>query len=324
MSHYLVTGTAGFIGAETARILLERGDRVVGLDSMNDYYDVRLKEHRLESLRSFSAFSFIEAEVEDAAAINDVFRNSENFSAVYHLAARAGVRYSVERPDLYAASNLCGVINIMESMKLHDVKKIILASTSSLYADEEMPFREDAATNKPRSPYAASKKAAETMAYAYHHLHGLDISILRYFTVYGPAGRPDMAPLRFVRWIDEGRPITMYGDGTQGRDFTYVGDIARGTVLAEKDLGYEIINLGRGTQPVELSAFIKIIEDVLGKKAVIDEKPFIAADMKDTWADITKAKAILDWEPEVELYHGIEKTVSWYRDNYDWLKGIEF
>ncbi|WOO42909.1 SDR family NAD(P)-dependent oxidoreductase [Rubellicoccus peritrichatus] len=324
MHYYLVTGAAGFIGSETSRMLLERGDSVLGLDSMNNYYDVRLKEHRLESLKRYPAFSFIEAEVEDAEKVHAIFQNSERFTAVYHLAARAGVRYSVARPDLYAASNLCGVINVMESMRSHDVQKIVLASTSSLYADERMPFNEEAATNKPRSPYAASKKAAETMAYAYHHLHGLDISILRYFTVYGPAGRPDMAPLRFVRWIDEGHPITMYGDGTQGRDFTYVSDIARGTVLAEKKLGYEIINLGHGTQPVELREFISVIEDILGKKAVIDEKPFIAADMKDTWADITKAKSLLDWEPKVKLYAGLEKTVSWYRDNYYWIKEVKF
>ncbi len=323
MKTYLVTGVAGFIGQRTAQLLLERGDAVVGLDSLNDYYDVRLKQHRLEELTAQPDFRFVQGDIVDAAVLESLF-GEHAFAAVYHLAARAGVRYSVEEPGLYMQTNVTGALNVMEAMRKHDVKKLLLASTSSLYADEAMPFKEDSASNTPRSPYAASKKGAEALAYTYHFLHGLDVSVLRYFTVYGPAGRPDMSPLRFIRWIDAGTPITLYGDGTQGRDFTFVDDIAKGTLLAEKPLGYEIINLGCGQQPVRMNDFIAIIEELLGKQAVIDRKPFLDADMLDTMADITKAGKLLGWQPQTSLRAGLEKTVDWYCRNREWLLQFDF
>jgi nucleoside-diphosphate-sugar epimerase len=186
-----------------------------------------------------------------------------------------------------------------------------------------MPFSEDLPVNEPISPYAASKKAAEVQAYTWQKLYGIDVSIVRYFTVYGPAGRPDMSPLRFIKWIDEGAPITLYGDGSQARDFTHVDDIARGTIAAMKPLGYEIINLGGGNNPITIKRMIETFETLLDKKAVIDETPFHAADMRETWADIAKAKRLLDWEPRISFGEGMAGTVNWYRGNRDWLKDIQ-
>ncbi len=211
----------------------------------------------------------------------------------------------------------------MDYCKSHKIEKFVLASTSSLYTGQPMPFKESLPVNEPISPYAASKKGAEAMVYTYHFLYGVDVTIVRYFTVYGPAGRPDMSIYRFIKWVDEGVPIELFGDGTQSRDFTYVDDIAAGTVQAcEKKTGYEIINLG-GNKPYELNYAIELIEQYLGKKASRDLKPFHKADLKATWADITKAKNILDWEAGVSLEEGIKRTVEWYLDNKEWVKNIE-
>ena len=203
------------------------------------------------------------------------------------------------------------------------VKKYVLASSSSLYAGAEPPFREDYDVNRPLSPYAASKLGAEAMAAAFHHLHGIDVSVLRYFTVYGPASRPDMSPLRFLKWIDEGQPITLYGDGSQQRDFTYVDDIVRGTLAALRPVGYEVINLGGGNNPMSINQLIAGFESALGKKAVVHHEPFHAGDMQLTQADIAKAKRILDWTPRITPAEGFARTVSWYEANRSWLKEIE-
>ena len=199
---------------------------------------------------------------------------------------------------------------------------MVLASTSSLYAGQKMPFSESLAVNTPISPYAASKKAAEVMAYSYKYLYDMDISVLRYFTVYGPAGRPDMSIFRFIKWIDEGVPIELFGDGTQSRDFTYVDDIAEGSVKALKEVGYEIINLGGGKNPISINTIINKIETLLGKVAVIDQKPFHIADLKETWADISKANAIFDWQPQIDIDEGLKRTVDWYQENKYWLKDV--
>ena len=202
------------------------------------------------------------------------------------------------------------------------MKKMVLASTSSLYAGQPMPFVETLPVNTPISPYAASKKAAEVMAYSYHFLHGLDISVVRYFTVYGPCGRPDMSIFRFIKWVDEGVPITLFGDGTQSRDFTYVDDIARGTIAAAAEAGYEVINLGGGRNPISMNYVIGKLEEYLGKKAVIDHQPFHKADLLETWADIDKASELLDWQPEIGLDDGLERCVDWYRENLAWLRDV--
>lgn len=319
---YLVTGCAGFIGSVVTSMLLSDGHHVVGIDNLNDYYDVSLKTHRLESLKSFENFEFVHMDLEDREAVKQLFDNFE-FQIVVNLAARAGVRYSMADPYVYEATNAGGNLNLLEEMQKRDIKKYLLASTSSLYAGQPTPFVESLPVNQPLSSYAASKKAAEVMAYSYHHLYGIDVSIVRYFTVYGPAGRPDMGYFRFIRWIDDGKPIELFGDGTQSRDFTYVDDIASGTIAAANtNVGYEVINLGGGNQPVSINAMIGKLEELLGKKAIIDQKPFHKADMQTTWADITKAGKLLDWKPTVSLDDGLAACVKWYLENKPWSSQI--
>jgi nucleoside-diphosphate-sugar epimerase len=317
-----LTGAAGFIGHKTAERLLAEGFRVVGVDNLNDYYDVRLKKWRAEQLAQRPGFTLQPLDIEDAAAVEELFVR-DRFDAVINLAARAGVRYSMENPRVYLTTNALGTLNLLESMRRHEVKKLVLASTSSLYAGQPMPFDEDLPVNTPISPYAASKKAAEVLCYSYHHLYGFDVSVVRYFTVYGPAGRPDMSIFRFMRWIDEGSHLQLFGDGTQARDFTYVDDIARGTVLAMKPLGYQIINLGGGNRPVSLTAVIEKIEALLGKRAVIDRGAFHVADLTATWANIAKAERLLGWKPSIDLDEGLRRTAEWYAQNRDFVRGLQ-
>lgn len=319
---YLVTGACGFIGFETAKALMEEGHQVVGLDNMNDYYDVRLKEYRLSKLKEFSNFEFEPLDIENLPELEALF-SKHNFTAVLNLAARAGVRYSMENPFVYTTTNSNGSLNLLECMRQTGIKKFVLASTSSLYAGQKTPFLESLPVNTPISPYAASKKAAEVMAYTYSHLYNLDVTVVRYFTVYGPAGRPDMSIFRFVRWIDQGVEVKIYGDGEQSRDFTYVTDIAKGTVLAAKtDVDYQIINLGGGEEAVSLNTVISWIENHLGKKAKIKNYPLHIADMQTTQANIEKAKELLGWSPKVSLEEGIERSVKWYKDNKEFCDSL--
>jgi UDP-glucuronate 4-epimerase len=323
---YLVTGAAGFIASQLCSQLLDQGNQVVGVDNLNEYYDVRLKQWRLQQLeyhQNAKNFDFEKLDIENQKSLNALFKNHGPFDAVLNLAARAGVRYSMENPYVYLSTNAEGTLNLLECMRINGCKKFVLASTSSLYAGQKMPFTEDLAVNEPLSPYAASKKAGELMAYSYHKLYQMDVSVVRYFTVFGPAGRPDMSPYRFIKWIAEGETIQMFGDGSQSRDFTYLDDIARGTIAAIKDVGYEIINLGGGRNPVSLNTIIEKLESLIGKKAVIDHKPFHIADLMQTWADIEKAKNLLGWEPKVSLVEGLEKSVSWYMQNRKWLREVQ-
>lgn len=322
MSKILLTGAAGFIGWKTCEFLLASGSEVVGIDNLNSYYDVRLKEHRLNRLKENARFRFHRVDIEDLGALRKLF-SEDQFEAVINLAARAGVRYSMENPFVYMTTNGQGTLNLLTAMKERQVKKMVLASTSSLYAGQPMPFREDLPVNTPISPYAASKKAAEVMAYTYHYLYDLDISVVRYFTVYGPAGRPDMSIFRFIKWIDEGVPLEIFGDGSQSRDFTFVDDIARGTIRALQPVGYEIINLGGGRNPISINEIISQIEKHLGKKARMDSKPFHKTDLKATWADIAKAKNILGWTPTVGIQEGLKRSIDWYLENKSWLKEIK-
>jgi nucleoside-diphosphate-sugar epimerase len=323
---YLVTGAAGFIASQVSKQLLDKGHHVVGVDNLNDYYDVRLKNWRLDQLKvhtNAQNFFFVNLDIEDQAKLANLFQAEGPFEAVLNLAARAGVRYSMENPHVYLSTNAGGTLNLLEGMRAHGCKKLVLASTSSLYAGQKMPFTEDLAVNEPLSPYAASKKAGELVAYSYHKLYQMDVSLVRYFTVFGPAGRPDMSIFRFIKWIDEGMPIEMFGDGSQSRDFTYVDDIASGTIAAIQHVGYEIINLGGGRNPVSLNTILSRLEELLGKKAKIDHKPFHVADLLETWADISKAKNLLGWEPQVSLEDGLKKSVQWYLDNRHWLKEVK-
>jgi UDP-glucuronate 4-epimerase len=322
MPTMLLTGAAGFIGAETARQLLEAGYAVIGVDNLNDYYDPALKRHRLEELSSNERFRFIEADIEDRKTVDDLFAN-RHFDAVLNLAARAGVRASIEDPFIYMTTNANATLNLLEAMKANSIGKLVQASTSSLYAGQPMPFVETLPVNTPISPYAASKKAAEVMAYTYHKLYGIDVSIVRYFTVFGPAGRPDMMPFRFINWILNGDEIQLFGDGSASRDFTYVEDIAKGTVAALKPLGYEILNLGGGKEPISVNQAISMIEELTGKTARIKQLPAQSADMESTWADISKAEALLDWRPDIGFEEGLRRTIAWHRGNNSFIRTLK-
>lgn len=320
MKKILVTGVAGFIASKVSEMLLEEGYNIIGVDNLNDYYDTRLKLWRLDSLTKSNNFKFYQTDIENFDDLKLIFQ--EHYpKAVINLAARAGVRYSLENPFVYLSTNAGGTLNLLELCKEYNVLKFILASTSSLYAGQKMPFKEGLPVNTPISPYAASKKSAEAMAYSYHYLYGIDVTILRYFTVYGPGGRPDMSVFRFIKWIKEEVPLEIFGDGSQERDFTYVDDIARGTVKALKPLGYEIINLGNNN-PDKLFTAIQLIEKYVGKEARFKYKEFHKADMKATWADIGKARKLLGWQPQVSLEEGIKRTVKWTKDNWSWVQNI--
>jgi UDP-glucuronate 4-epimerase len=330
MARYLVTGCAGFIGSKVTEFLLASGHTVVGLDDLNDAYDVRLKEWRLAQIRKHPNLEFCQVDIRSREEICKALeptlqrtpRAGTAIDGVINLAARAGVRQSVADPWIYIETNVTGTLNLLEICRELSIPKFVLASTSSLYgADNPQPFQEDANTNKPLSPYAASKKAAETLCYTYHSLYGLDVTVVRYFTVYGPAGRPDMSLFRFVQWINEGKPVLVFGDGQQSRDFTYVDDIARGTIAALQPVGYEIINLG-SDQPVVLADAIKMIETMVGHRATIEHETRHPADVTATWADIHKAKQILDWQPQVPFKTGLANLVDWYRQNVDWAAQI--
>ena len=318
----LVTGAAGFIGSKVCQLLIADGHQVVGVDNLNDAYDVRLKKWRLEQLKPDSNFQYHPLDISDRKGVRRFFDSSPSFDAVINLAARAGVRYSVENPWIYFDTNLTGTLNLLEACQKLDIKKFILASTSSLYGIRNpRPFHEDANTDGPLSPYAASKKGAEALCYTYHHLYSLDVTVFRYFTVYGPAGRPDMSPFRFVQWISEERPVIVYGDGTQERDFVYVDDIARGTIAGLKPIGYEVINLG-SDHPIVLNAMIGQIEELTGKKAKIVREPRHPADMTATWANISKAERLLGWRPKIPFKDGVVHLVTWYQQNREWVKDI--
>jgi len=321
MGHYLVTGAAGFIGSKVAELLLAGGHTVHGIDNLNDAYDPRLKEWRLEQLRGHEGLRFDRLDITDRQALEGVWPG-EPYDAIINLAARAGVRPSVAHPELYIQTNVLGALNLLELARRQGVPKFVQASTSSLYGEHNpMPFREDADISRPLSPYASSKGAAEMLCHNYHHLHGLDVTILRYFTVYGPAGRPDMSIFRFVQWIAEGRPLRLYGDGKQERDFTYVDDIARGTVAALKPLGFEVINLG-GDRPVRMEQVIEKIEGLLEQPADIRRMDVVPGDIRATWADIHKASELLGWAPEVPLEAGLDSAVRWYRDQRSWASTV--
>jgi nucleoside-diphosphate-sugar epimerase len=329
MTRYLLTGAAGFIASAVAERLLADGHRVTGVDNLNDAYDVRLKEWRLAQLKARPGFEFHRLDITDRCALANLFSQfisggapGAPFAAVINLAARAGVRQSVQDPWVYLSTNVSGTLNLLELCREFAVPKFVLASTSSLYgAHNPRPFREDADTNGPLSPYAASKKAAEVLCYTYHYLYGIDVSVLRFFTVYGPAGRPDMSLFRFIQWISERRPVQVYGDGQQSRDFTYVDDIARGTVAALKPLGYEVMNLG-SDQPVVLMDAIRLVEQLVGEEALLEHKPRHPADVQATWADVSKAERLLDWTPQTRFEEGVGRTVEWYRENRDWARDI--
>jgi len=326
MGHYLLTGVAGFIASKVAEFLLADGHTVVGVDNLNDAYDVRLKEWRLAQFEGRRGFVFHKLDITDREALRELWKLQERegvpFDAVINLAARAGVRQSVQNPWVYFETNVTGTLNLLELCREFEVNKFVLASTSSLYgANNPRPFREDANTDGPLSPYAASKKGAEALCYTYHYLYDIDVTVFRYFTVYGPAGRPDMSLFRFTQWISEGLPVIVYGDGQQSRDFTYVDDIARGTIAGLKPLGYEVINLG-SDEPVVLMDAIRLVEELTGQEAALEHRPRHPADVLATWADIGKAEQVLGWRPQTRFGEGVARLVDWYRENREWAREI--
>ncbi len=322
MSHYFITGAAGFIGARTSELLLAQGDTVTGIDNLNDAYDPRMKEYRLRKLEQLPGFTFIQADISEKAILGHPALRTSHFEGVINLAARAGVRFSVENPWAFLESNITGTLNMLEVARQSGNCKFILASTSSIYgANPPYPTPESASSSEPLQPYAASKKGAEALTHSYHHLYDIDATILRFFTVYGPAGRPDLALFRFVQWILEGRPVRINGDGTQSRGFTYIDDIARGIIAALKPLGYEIINLG-GHEVITINDLVTLIEDITGKKARVQHDPPNPADMFTNWANVSKAGEMLGWTPEFDMRRGTEKLVEWYLRERDWAKDV--
>lgn len=327
MGNYLVTGAAGFIGSRVTELLLDAGHGVVGIDNMNDAYDVRVKYWRLNRLLGRPGFAFHQLDIGDRRALESAQLSGEgqpvSLDGVINLAARAGVRQSVENPWVYVDTNMTGTLNLLELCRRWNIPKFILASTSSIYgADPTLPTPEEASSDFPLQPYAASKKGAEAMCHSYHFLYGIDVTVFRYFTVYGPAGRPDMSMFRFTQWINEGQPLRLNGDGEQSRGFTYVDDIARGTILGLKPLGYEVINLG-GHETITINDLIHMLEELIGKKALIQRLPANPADMLASWANVEKAKKLLGWEPRVSLLQGVARLVEWYNAERDWARMVD-
>jgi UDP-glucuronate 4-epimerase len=321
MAQYLVTGAAGFIASRVTEMLLEAGHQVVGVDNVNDAYDVRMKEYRLEKLTGRPGFTFFRLDISDRKALE--LLRPLSFDAVINLAARAGVRQSVENPWVYIDTNITGTLNLLELCHQGNIPKFILASTSSIYgANAPLPTPEDADSSLPLSPYAASKKGAEVMCHSYHRLFGIDVTVFRYFTVYGPAGRPDMSMFRFARWITEGSPVLLNGDGQQSRGFTYVDDIARGTILGLKRVEYEIINLG-GHETITMLDLIHRLEERIGKKAQVERLPANPADMLANQANVEKAGRLLGWEPQVSLSKGLGNLVDWYNSERSWASQLD-
>lgn len=324
MANYLVTGAAGFIGRRVAELLMSDGHTVYGIDNLNDAYDVRVKYWRLEQLKKNRLFVFKQVDISQFATLKDSFEEFDvKFDAIINLAARAGVRQSVTNPWVYVETNVNGNLNLLELARQKYIPKFILASTSSLYGDNPpLPTPESADSDHPLQPYAASKKGAEALCHSYHYLYGIDITVFRYFTVYGPAGRPDMVMFRLAKWIAEGHPVIITGDGNQARGFTYIDDIANGTILGLKNLNYELINLG-GHEVITINELVRIMEKKIGKKANIEYIPQHKADVMQNYANVEKAKQLLNWQPEINLDQGISNLVDWYFEERAWVSQVE-
>lgn len=313
MKTVLVTGAAGFIGSHVAELLLARGDAVIGIDEVNDYYPVALKRENLSQLSKYPAFSFIEGSICDRALVSGAFSQYQ-VTHVAHLAARAGVRPSIEDPFVYEDANVRGTLTILDASRRAQARNTVVTSSSSVYGNSTaVPFREDdSATDRPISPYAATKKAAEVMSHTYHSLYGMNINVVRPFTVYGPRGRPDMAPWLFLSAALEGRPIRKFGDGSTRRDYTYIDDFARGFVHAvDRELGFEVFNLGNSST-VSLNEAIEIVEEVTGKRLRIEQLPPQPGDVECTNADISKARRLLDYAPHTTFREGMSHFHDWF------------
>ena len=312
--NFLVTGGAGFIGSHVCERLLQDGQAVWAFDDLNDFYDPGIKRQNLRNLQSLAKpFEFIHGDVTDRAALDEVF-SSVKFDQIIHLAARAGVRPSIAEPSLYQRVNVEGTVNVLEAARAYGVKKITIASSSSVYGmNAKVPFSEQDPIFLAISPYAASKLACEALGHVWHHLHGMDVAILRFFTVYGPRQRPDLAIYKFASLIAAGKPIPVFGDGNTARDYTYVADTLEGIIACtKKEFGFEIFNLGE-SETVTLSRLIALLEGALGKKAILDRQPMQPGDVPITYADISKARTELGYHPQVKIEQGIPLFVEWFK-----------
>ncbi|MGD0553151.1 MAG: SDR family NAD(P)-dependent oxidoreductase [Sedimentisphaerales bacterium] len=308
----IVTGAAGFIGSHLCERLLKDGWTVVGVDNFDNFYDPQVKRNNIKNCLRNKQFKLVEADIRDSAAMNNVA--SEGADVIVHLAARAGVRPSIAQPALYTDVNINGTVTLLEAAKKNNIKKFVFASSSSVYGNnKKVPFSEDDNVDFPISPYAATKKAGELICHTYHHLAGISMTCLRFFTVYGPRQRPDLAIHKFARLIEDGKPIPVYGDGSMTRDFTYIDDIIDGTVAGiKKCAGYNIYNLGE-SRPITLNNLIGEIEKALGKKAVIERLPLQPGDVERTYADVTKARRDLGYNPNTDISAGLKCFVEWFR-----------
>ncbi len=312
MSKIVVTGAAGFIGSHLCEALVARGDYVVGFDSFDEFYDPAVKRRNLEGLVGRSNFEMIEGDIRDEVAVAEAFGGGVD--SVVHLAARAGVRPSIEQPLLYQDVNIRGTMVLLEACRAAGIRKFIFASSSSVYGNnDKVPFSESDNVDNPISPYAATKKAGELICHTYHSLYGIATSCLRFFTVYGPRQRPDLAIHKFMSLIDAGRPIPVFGDGSMMRDFTYIDDIINGVVRSiDRCSGYHIYNLGE-SQPVSLADLISLIEEAMGRKAIIDRRPMQPGDVNRTFADVARAGAELGYQPATDMRTGLARFAAWFR-----------
>lgn len=310
----LVTGGAGFIGSHTCDALLARGDEVVCVDNFNDYYDPEVKKANIAGCIEHQGFRFYTADILNQETLQQICLEND-IGGIIHLAARAGISPSLDDPNIYHEVNIRGTLNILELARQREIQNLVFGSSSSVYGgNTKVPFAETDKTDRPISPYAATKKAGELLCHTYHHLYGIDISCLRFFTVYGPRGRPDMAPYIFTRAIAEGSTISRFGDGTSSRDYTYIDDIVAGVIAAlDADHDFEIFNLGN-SEPVELNEFIRVIEEVVGRDARIRQLPEQPGDVSITYADITKAKEMLGYDPQTGIKEGMQRFYDWYKE----------
>ena len=314
--NFLVTGGAGFIGSHVCERLLRDGHAVWAFDDLNNFYDPQFKQHNLREIQALAKpFEFVHGDITERAALDEIF-SSVKFDQVIHLAARAGVRPSLADPALYQRVNVEGTVNVLEAARTHRVKKITLASSSSVYGvNSKTPFSESDPIFSAVSPYAASKLACEALGHVWHHIYGLDVAVLRFFTVYGPRQRPDLVIYKFAKLISAGKPIPVFGDGTAARDYTFITDTLDGIIACtQKEFGYELFNLGE-SQTVKLNDLIALLEKLLGKKAVIDRQPEQPGDVPITFADISKAHAKLGYHPQVKIEQGLPKFVDWFLKN---------
>src|SRR5271154_2382019 len=314
--NFLVTGGAGFIGSHVCERLLRDGHSGWGFDDLNPFYDPQFKQRNLREIQSLAKpLEFVHGDITDAASLAEIF-SSVKFDQVIHLAARAGVRPSLEQPALYQRVNVEGTVNVLEAARMSGVKKIIIASSSSVYGtNSKVPFSESDPIFSAISPYAASKLACEALGHVYHHIYKMDVTMLRFFTVYGPRQRPDLAIYKFAKLISAGKPIPVFGDGSAARDYTFISDTIDGVIAAtKKEFGFEIFNLGE-SETISLSRMIGLLESALGKKALIDRQPLQAGDVPITFANISKAREKLGYNPKVKFENGVKLFADWFRKN---------